>query len=179
LSRSEGSRARPRDAPRFLAGRVGVISDTHGLLRPEASTYLKGCDLIVHAGDIGGEKILDALRAIAPVIAVRGNNDTEPGAQRLGEFEFAHVGDMLLYVVHDRTDIGIDLRAQGVGVVILGHSHKPLLERQDGMLFVNPGSAGRRRFNLPVAIGELRIEPGRLTAEIVNLLDGSSIAKIP
>jgi uncharacterized protein len=179
LSPSAGSRACPSDAPRFPAGRVGLISDTHGLLRPEAATYLKGCDVIVHAGDIGGEEILVALRAIAPVIAVRGNNDTEPSARLLNEFEFARIGAVFLYVVHDRADIPIDLRAWGVGVVICGHSHKPLLEHQEGILFVNPGSAGRRRFNLPVAIGELRIEAARVTGEIVGLLDGRLITNIP
>lgn len=170
------------DAPRFPEGRVGLISDTHGLLRPEALSFLQGCQLIVHAGDIGGRDILDALSAIAPVIAVRGNNDTELGMQSVKESECARIGDVLLYVVHDRA--GIDRypqgpegpHAQGIGVVVTGHSHKPLLEHQHGVLFVNPGSAGRRRFTLPIAIGELRIEAGRIAARIVNVMDGSEIA---
>jgi uncharacterized protein len=162
--------------PRFPEGRVGLIADTHGLLRPEALSYLNGSSLIVHAGDVGGGDILAALSAIAPVIAVRGNNDIAPGAQSLKESEYARVGDVLLYVIHDRADIDIDLRAQGVGVVITGHSHKPLLEDQDGIIFVNPGSAGRRRFKLPIAIGELRIQAARVTVAIVNLMDGRAIA---
>jgi uncharacterized protein len=155
---------------------VGLISDTHGLLRPEALSYLKGCSLIVHAGDIGGADILEALSALAPVVAVRGNNDIAPGTQSLQQAEFARIGDVLLYVIHDRADIDIDLRAQGVGVVITGHSHKPLLENQKGIFFVNPGSAGRRRFKLPIAMGELRIQAARVTVGIVNLMDGSAIA---
>jgi putative phosphoesterase len=161
---------------------VGLISDTHGLLRPEALSFLQGCLLIVHAGDIGGRDILDALSAIAPVIAVRGNNDTESGMQSVNESEYARIGDVLLYVVHDRAAIDkypqdpLHPLALGVGVVVTGHSHKPLLEHQNGVLFVNPGSAGRRRFTLPIAIGELRIDFGRVAAKIVNVMDGSVIA---
>lgn len=155
---------------------MGLISDTHGLLRPEALRFLQGCQLIVHAGDIGGGDILDALSAVAPVIAVRGNNDTEREMQSVKESEYARIGDVLLYVVHDRAGIDGDPTAQGVGVVVTGHSHKPLLERHNGVLFVNPGSAGRRRFTLPIAIGELRIECGRVAARIVNVMDGSVIA---
>ena len=153
---------------------MGLISDTHGLLRPEAASFLQGCQLIVHAGDIGGRDILDALSVIAPVIAVRGNNDTERGMQSVKESEYARVGDVLLYVIHDRA--AVDKDSQGVGVVVTGHSHKPLLEHRNGVLFVNPGSAGRRRFTLPIAIGELRIEGGRVAARIVNVMDGSLIA---
>jgi len=162
---------------------VGLISDTHGLLRPEALSFLQGCQLIVHAGDIGGRHILDALSAIAPVVAVRGNNDTEVGMQSVRECEYARIGDVLLYVVHDRAGIDRDPqvplddpRAKGVDVVVTGHSHKPLLEHQHGVLFVNPGSAGRRRFTLPIGIGELFIECGRVAARIVNVMDGSVIA---
>ena len=156
---------------------MGLISDTHGLLRPEALHYLQGCQLIVHAGDIGGRDILNALSAIAPVIAVRGNNDTEPDMQSLRETEFARIGEGLLQVVHARADLHQDPPTEGVRVVVTGHSHKPLLEHDGGILFVNPGSAGRRRFSLPVAIGELRIEPGaRIAARIVNVLDGSVLA---
>jgi putative phosphoesterase len=173
---TRGSEARHLDAPRFPEGRVGLVSDTHGLLRPEALSFLQGCQLIVHAGDIGGRDILDALCAIAPVIAVRGNNDTEPGLQSVHEFEYARIGGVLLYVVHDRARIAGDPHAQGVGVVVTGHSHKPLIEHHNGVLFVNPGSAGRRRFTLPIAIGELRIEAGRAAARIVDVMDGSVIA---
>lgn len=160
--------------PRFPEGRVGLISDTHGVLRPEALDYLRGCQLIVHAGDIGGLSILDELATIAPVIAVRGNNDTEPELQSLKESECARIGEVLLHVVHDRADLHTDPNIQ-VDVVVTGHSHKPLLEHRAGILFVNPGSAGRRRFTLPVAIGELVIEGGRVAARIVNVMDGRVI----
>jgi putative phosphoesterase len=139
-------------------------------------SFLRGCQLIVHAGDIGGREILDALSAIAPVIAVRGNNDTELDMHAVRECDYARIGGVLLYVVHDRADIDRDPHAQGIGVVVTGHSHKPLLEHQHGVLFVNPGSAGRRRFALPIAIGELRIEAARVAARIVNVMDGSVIA---
>jgi uncharacterized protein len=168
------------DAPRFAEGRVGLISDTHGLLRPEALSFLQGSQLIIHAGDIGGRHILEALSAIAPVIAVRGNNDTELGMQSVKESEYARIGEVLLYVIHDRAGIDKDLHdlhERGVGVVVTGHSHKPSLEHRDGVLFVNPGSAGRRRFTLPIAIGELRIEGGgRTAARIVNVMNGKIIA---
>jgi uncharacterized protein len=180
LSPRAQTRARPgehlQDAPCFPEGRVGLISDTHGLLRPEALSYLQGCQLIVHAGDIGGRSILVALATIAPVIAVRGNNDTEPEMQSLKESEFARIGDVLLHVVHDRAELDTEPDLQCVGVVVTGHSHKPLLEHQDGILFVNPGSAGPRRFKLPIAIGELRIEEGRIAARIVDVMDGRVIA---
>lgn len=132
------SEARREDAPRFPEGRVGLISDTHGLLRPEALSFLQGCCLIVHAGDIGGRDILEALAAIAPVIAVRGNNDTELDMPSVNEFAYARIGEVLLYVIHDRGGMDIDPRAQGVDVVVTGHSHKPLLEHHHGVLFVNP-----------------------------------------
>ncbi len=156
---------------------MGLISDTHGLLRPAALEYLQGCGLIIHAGDIGGADILDALSAIAPVIAVRGNNDTAPDMQFLRGEEFARVGAILLQVVHDRADLQRARAVPGVGVIVTGHSHKPFLEHSAGTLFVNPGSAGRRRFSLPIAIGELRIDRGgHVGAKIVNLVDGSVIA---
>jgi len=169
--------ARPYgDAPCFPSGRVGLISDTHGLLRPEALTYFAGCTLIIHAGDVGGREILQALAAIAPVIAVRGNNDTEPAAQSLNETELVRIGDVLIYVIHDRAQLNADLPPRGIQVVVSGHSHKPRLVRDDGILFVNPGSAGPRRFKLPIAVGELRIESARVAAAIVNLSDHSLIA---
>jgi putative phosphoesterase len=119
---------------------------------------------------------LNELSAIAPVIAVRGNNDTEPDMQTLRDSEFVRIGEVLLQVVHDRADLQRTAAVQGVGVVVTGHSHKPLLEHQNGILFVNPGSAGRRRFTLPIAIGELRIDAGRVAARIVNVMDRSVIA---
>jgi putative phosphoesterase len=159
-------------APCHCAGRIGLISDTHGLLRPEALTFLGGCGLIIHGGDIGDSAILDALGRIAPVIAVRGNNDKEPFAKQLKEAEFIQVGDVLVYAIHDRSQIDTDLRAGGVRVVVSGHSHKPLIEERDGLLFVNPGSAGPRRFKLPIAIGELVIDGACVSARVVDLADG-------
>ncbi|MGA2187897.1 MAG: metallophosphoesterase family protein [Steroidobacteraceae bacterium] len=146
------------------------MADTHGLLRPEALAFLGGCSLIIHAGDIGEPAILDALGRIAPVIAVRGNNDTQPWAGRLKSAEFVQVGAVLVYAIHDRAQIGTDLRASGVRVVVCGHSHQPRIEECGGLLFVNPGSAGPRRFKLPVTMGELRIEGAAVSARITDLL---------
>jgi putative phosphoesterase len=151
--------------------RVGLISDTHGLLRPEAVVSLRGCNLIIHGGDIGGPEILDELASLAPTTAVRGNNDAGTWAQRLQETELIRVEDVLLYVIHNLAEIDVDPRAQGIRVVVSGHSHKPLIEERQGVLFVNPGSAGRRRFKLPIAIGELLIEGDTVSARIVNLED--------
>jgi putative phosphoesterase len=152
--------------------RVGLISDTHGLLRPEAVACLRGCELIIHGGDIGGRDILDELACIAPVTAVRGNNDTQAWAQRLKESELVRVGKLRLYVIHNLAEIDIDPRTQGIRVVVSGHSHKPLIEERDGVLFVNPGSAGRRRFKLPIAVGELLIAGNDVTARIIDCAAG-------
>jgi putative phosphoesterase len=157
-------------------GRIGVISDTHGLLRPEALAFLRGCKLIIHGGDIGGSELLDTLRSIAPVTAVRGNNDTDSWAERLHQTEIIPVGDVLVYVIHDLAEIDIDPYAQGIRVVVSGHSHKPLIEERRGVLFVNPGSAGRRRFKLPITIGELLVEGADVTARIHYLAGTGSLA---
>jgi putative phosphoesterase len=149
------------------------------LLRPEALAFLGGCGLIFHAGDIGGPAILDALGRIAPVVAVRGNNDTQPWAGRLKTAEFVQVGDVLVYAIHDRAQIGTDLRAAGVRVVVCGHSHQPRIEECGGLLFVNPGSAGPRRFKLPVTIGELRIEGAAVSARITDLLGAAGPRREP
>jgi putative phosphoesterase len=149
--------------------RVGLISDTHGLLRPQAVAALQGCDFIVHGGDIGDAGILDALRAIAPLTVVRGNNDREPWAEAIAETEFLKVGDVLLHAIHDLSQIGIDPAGAGVRVVISGHSHKPKIEERDGVLYVNPGSAGPRRFKLPIAVAELIVHGNAVTARIVEL----------
>jgi uncharacterized protein len=151
--------------------RVGLISDTHGLLRPEAVTSLRGCTLIIHGGDIGGPEILDELGSLAPITAVRGNNDAGAWAQHLKDTELLRVGGVLLYVIHNLKEMEVDPRAQGIRVVVSGHSHKPLIEERQGVLFVNPGSAGRRRFKLPIALAELLIEGDAVTARIVNLED--------
>jgi putative phosphoesterase len=151
------------------AMRVGLISDTHGLLRPEALTFLAGSDWIVHGGDICDPAILDALAAIAPVTAVRGNNDRGAWAERLRETELVEAGGIWLYAIHDRAQLDIDPVAAGVQVVVSGHSHKPSVERREGVLYVNPGSAGPRRFSLPISVGELTIAAGVVAARTVQL----------
>lgn len=146
--------------------RVGLISDTHGLLRPEALTFLRGSDFIVHAGDIGTSEVLEALAAIAPVTAVRGNNDLEPWAERIPETAVLDAVGVRIHVIHDLAQ----LRATpDVRVVVSGHSHKPRVEERDGVLYVNPGSAGPRRFSLPIAVGELRIVGGAVTPKLLEL----------
>jgi hypothetical protein len=148
---------------------VGLISDTHGLLRPQALAALSGSDLIVHAGDIGEVAILDALRAIAPVTAVRGNNDRAAAFRALPDTDVLQAGSALLYVIHDVSELGLDPAAAGFRVVVSGHSHRPRVETRDGVLYVNPGSAGPRRFTLPIAVGRLRIEGTHVEAAIVEL----------
>ncbi len=150
--------------------RVGLIADTHGLLRPQARSFLLDSDLIVHAGDIGGRGLLEQLQSIAPVSAVRGNNDTEPWAAHLPEAQLIDAGGVRVQVIHNLAELSLD-PAAGVQVIVSGHSHRPLLERREGVLYVNPGSAGPRRFKLPIAIGELLIRGGAVSARIVNLTD--------
>lgn len=150
--------------------RIGLISDTHGLLRPQATAFLHGCDHIVHGGDIGHAGILEALAAIAPVTAVRGNNDFGTWAERLSETALCRVGEIRLYVIHDLALLDVDPQAAGVHVVVSGHSHKPSIARRQGVLFVNPGSAGPRRFSLPVSIAELVVDDGgAVSARTVEL----------
>jgi putative phosphoesterase len=148
--------------------RVGLISDTHGLLREEAKDFLHGSDYIVHGGDIVDPRILDELAALAPVTAVRGNNDFGEWAQRLNEVEFLEVGDVRVCVIHDLSQLGMEPREEGVRVVVSGHSHKPMVKERDGVLYVNPGSAGPRRFKLPIAVGELLIEGSSVSARIAE-----------
>lgn len=150
--------------------RVGLISDTHGLLRPEAKTFLRGCDHIVHGGDIGNTGVLEELATLAPVTAVRGNNDSAAWAQGIRETELFSLGGVYLYAIHDLARLDIDPGAAGVRAVVSGHSHKPLVEERDGVLFVNPGSAGPRRFTLPISVGELMIAiDGTVSARTVEL----------
>jgi putative phosphoesterase len=148
--------------------RIGLISDTHGLLRPEALDVLRGSDFIVHAGDIG-EGILEPLSTLAPVTAVRGNNDRAPWAERIGETEWLRFAEVTLHVLHDLGDLSIDPKAAGVDVVITGHSHRPKIERRGGVLYVNPGSAGPVRFNLPVSVALMQITGKDVSARIVEL----------
>lgn len=150
--------------------RVGLISDTHGLLRPEAKTFLRGCDHIVHGGDIGNSDVLEELTLLAPVTAVRGNNDFGTWAQSIHETELFTLGGVYLYAIHDLAQLDIDPNAAGVRAVVSGHSHKPLVENRDGVLFVNPGSSGPRRFKLPISVGELIIATdGTVSARTVEL----------
>ena len=150
--------------------RVGLISDTHGLLRPEALDFLAGSDHIVHGGDIGGPEILERLAAIAPLTVVRGNNDTAPWARAIPETARVDFGTVAVYAIHDLKLLDIDPRAAGVRIVVSGHSHRPACVERDGVLYVNPGSAGRRRFSLPIAAAELIIEGGAARARLVTLI---------
>ena len=156
-------------APRKAPLRIGLISDTHDLLRAEALAFLAGSDRIVHAGDICSPGVLEALAAVAPLTAVRGNNDRGAWAARLRESELVEVGGVWLYAIHDLAQLDIDPIAAGVAVVVSGHSHRPLVERRDGVLFINPGSAGPRRFSLPISVGELTIVDGAASARTVTL----------
>lgn len=146
---------------------VGVISDTHGLLRPEALTVLQGCDAIVHGGDIGKREVLDELREIAPVTAIRGNIDT--WATDMPDSDVIEVESRRFFIVHDVNELNIDPRAAGFDMVISGHSHKPKVIEVDGVLFLNPGSAGPRRFSLPVTLALLTIAAERIEPRIVEL----------
>lgn len=149
--------------------RIGLISDTHGLLRPEASAFLRGCDHIIHGGDIGKPDILRQLSSIAPLTVVRGNNDVSSWANTIHETELVRFDEVAVYVIHDVKQLDIDPREAGVRVVMAGHSHRPRIEERDGVYFVNPGSAGPRRFKLPIAVGELIIEGKTVTPRIVEL----------
>ena len=148
---------------------VGVISDTHGLMRPEALAALAGVDLIVHAGDIGAPGVLDALAEIAPVHAVRGNNDAGAWARHVPDTASVGVERARLLVLHDLHDLALDPAAAGFAAVIAGHSHRPRLEERGGVLYLNPGSAGPRRFKLPVAVARLRVCGDRVRGELVIL----------
>ena len=148
---------------------LGVISDTHGLLRREAVEALRGADRILHAGDIGDPEILDTLAQIAPVTAVRGNVDTESWAQALPQTEVVEIGVVSIYMLHDLGKLDLKPEAAGIHAVIYGHSHQPKIEMRKGVLYFNPGSAGPRRFQLPVSVGKLRIEDGKIKAELVEL----------
>ncbi len=149
--------------------RIGLISDTHGLLRPGALAALQGCDHILHAGDIGPEGILDTLRALAPLTAVRGNNDTADWARALPHSTTLEAGGLRIHVLHDLAELAIDPAAEGVRVVVSGHSHKPAVAERGGVLYVNPGSAGPRRFRLPIALAQLHLDHGRVTVHTTEL----------
>lgn len=148
---------------------VGVISDTHGLLRPEAIEALRGSEVIIHAGDVGVPDVLERLKAIAPTIAVRGNIDQGAWAQLLPLSEVVEVGELQLYVLHDLSELDLDPAAAQFAAVIYGHSHQPKAELRGGVLFLNPGSAGPRRFALPVTVAKLRVLGTGLSHELIEL----------
>jgi uncharacterized protein len=147
---------------------IGVISDTHGLVRPQALEALAGVDMILHAGDIGNPTVLDNLREIAPVVAVRGNNDKGEWAESLANYEVVEVGTVSIYILHDLKEL--EIKPDGIfQVVVSGHSHKPAIEERRGVLYVNPGSAGPRRFSLPVSLAHLRVEGSTVNADLIKL----------
>lgn len=149
--------------------RVGVISDTHGLLRPEARAALQGCHYLVHGGDIGNAAILQELAAIAPLTVVRGNNDRAPWARGVPATARLQIGPVAIFAVHDIATLPIAPAEEGIAVVVYGHSHRPRIEHKQGVLYLNPGSAGPRRFSLPVSVAELAIDGSSVTARIIEL----------
>lgn len=155
--------------------KIGLISDTHALLRPEAAKALRGSDLIIHAGDVGDPRILDALREIAPVVAVRGNVDTAEWAQALPETTVAEAGSVHLYVLHDAKTLDLDPKAAGFHFVISGHSHKPAHTARNGVIYINPGSAGPRRFHLPITIARLDLAQTPWRLEFLDLEKGRTV----
>ena len=149
--------------------RVGVISDTHGLLRPEALKALQGSERLIHAGDVGSAQIIEQLSAIAPVTVVRGNNDKGAWAEKLPQSDVLEIAGASIYVLHEVGMLEIEPAAAGLSVVVSGHSHKPSMERRAGILYVNPGSAGPRRFKLPVTVAQILIDDGKISARILDL----------
>jgi uncharacterized protein len=149
--------------------RIGIISDTHGLLRPRAEQCLAGVDHIIHGGDIGRPEILDVLRRIAPVTAIRGNVDIGDWAVAYPQIEVVRLAGKSIFVLHDLTTLQIDPIARGIDVVVSGHSHVPRIDTADGVLYLNPGSAGRRRFGLPVTLATIDVSPDNLRPEIHDL----------
>lgn len=148
---------------------ISVISDTHCLLRPEAIEALRGSELILHAGDVGAPEILEQLREVAPVTAVRGNVDTQQWARRLPQTEVVEIGGISIYMLHNLDDLDLKPEAAGFHVVVYGHSHQPKIEEKNGVMYFNPGSAGPRRFHLPVSVGKLVIKDGEIHGELVEL----------
>jgi uncharacterized protein len=150
--------------------RLGVISDTHGLLRPEAVAALRGCDLIIHAGDVGNAAVLDGLRLIAPTFAIRGNVDSGSWAARLPASDLVDVGAASFYVLHNIADLDLDPPTASFAAVVFGHSHQPSIETRAGVLYLNPGSAGPRRFRLPITLARVAVAGTELRPEIVQLV---------
>jgi len=148
---------------------IGLISDTHGLLRPEAAKALAGCELLIHAGDVGKPEILDALKAIAPVVAVRGNVDKGEWASRLPATAVVEAIATSIYVLHDVHQLDLDPVAAGFGIVVSGHSHKASREERSGVLYVNPGGAGPRRFRLPITVARLDLRRSPWNLRFIDL----------
>ena len=146
-----------------------MIADTHGLLRLEALAALADSDLLIHAGDIGKPEVVAALKKIAPLVAIKGNNDTDSWARHLPETKKITLGALKLYVIHNVKELSFDPAGRGFRVVISGHSHKPVIQTKDNVLFVNPGSAGPRRFKLPICVGKLIVQGETVDAEIIEL----------
>jgi len=167
------AKAKPRptrqSATRAPISTIGVISDTHGLLRPEALNALRGSDHIIHAGDIGDAAIVDKLAEIAPVTAIRGNVDREAWARKLPPTDVLQIGGVSIYVLHNLQDLDLKPEAAGFAVIVFGHSHMPKQEKKNGVLYFNPGSAGPRRFRLPISLGWLKLKNGKVVGEIVEL----------
>jgi len=151
------------------AKRIGLISDTHGLLRPEAIAALRGSELILHAGDVGKVEILDELRKIAPVIAIRGNVDTAPWCSSLKETELVQTEAATFYLAHNIADLDLNPSVSGIHIVLFGHSHQPTQYKKDGVLYINPGSAGPRRFNLPISLAHLDLAATPWAVQFVTL----------
>ena len=150
--------------------RIGVISDTHGLLRPQALAALRDCDRIIHAGDIGDPEILATLAGIAPVTAIRGNVDREPWARKIPPTNVLEVDNLSIYILHNLAELDLQPEAAGFAAVIYGHSHASKQETKNGVMYFNPGSAGPKRFKLPVSVGRLMIESGAVRGEILHLI---------
>ncbi len=157
--------------------RIGILSDTHNLLRPETMTFLAGCDHIIHAGDICDPETIPNLSLLAPVTAVRGNNDKGAWAEALAEVEIHQFDKHRIYVIHDLKRRNADLHAMDIRFVVSGHSHKPRIDERDGIIYINPGSAGPRRFSFPVSIAEMLIEGDVVVVRIHDLLQGVVIAE--
>ena len=149
--------------------RIGVISDTHDLLRPAAKLALTGVDRILHAGDVCGREVLDELERIAPVTAVRGNNDHGAWAASIPVTAAVEIGGVSIYILHDLNELDLEPQTAGFRVVVCGHSHRPAMQEKDGVLFINPGSAGPRRFALPVSVGFIEIVAGQVSAKLHTL----------
>lgn len=165
----------PKSNPNAIPRRIGLISDTHGLLREEALRALRGSDLIIHAGDVGDSSILEALRKIAPVVAVRGNVDTAEWAKALPETAVVEAGEVNVYVLHDANALDLDPKAAGFQIVVSGHSHKPGQTERNGVMFLNPGSAGPRRFQLPITVARLDLAARPWRVEFLDLEKGGRV----